>query len=139
MYARDWRGRFRGSGGGGRRGASSTRRKSGGGRKVTVSQLKNGRKTRLSKKRTVLTGFQTRGTLNLISGNRAGQRLRPGSPINGNKNRRYVSRTQTVLSGGAKLTGGLLSVSPAGRTHSAIVNRRSGGKPKAGYIVEYSS
>jgi len=138
-YARDWRGRFAGSGGGRSRGASSTRRKSGSGRSVKVSQLKNGRKTKISRKRMVATGLQTRGTIGVFTGNRAPRMLRPGSPVRGNKNMRYVSRTHTVLTGGGKLLGGLQAVSPAGRAHSAIVNRRSGGKPKSGYIVEYGN
>ena len=157
-YIRGDKGRFagsirRGSGGRGstalrRRAAGFTQTSAGkGGRQyiqrnaagtlrvVTVQQIKNGRL--VTPKDSVLTRRAVGGRTTVIRSpfGATGARNRVGSPLDGNKNRRYVSRTHAVT-----------RVSPypdvrgAGRATSAVSARRAAKRdtlPKSGYVVTY--
>lgn len=114
---RDWRGRWT-SGGGFTSGNSSTVKAIGQKKTARITKLKNGSPTK--------AGFIARGNLKVRA-------TRIGSPLNGNKNVRYISRTNLV----ARTPIGRAPIRGVGR----YVSRRgatAATQPKTGYIVNYS-
>jgi hypothetical protein len=114
--ARDWRGRWT-SGGGFTAGNSSTVK--------AVGQKKTARVTKLKKGKPQKAGFIARSNLKVRA-------TKIGSPLNGNPNVRYVSRTNLVARTGI----GRAPIRGVGR----YVSRRgatAATQPKTGYIVQY--
>lgn len=104
-------------------------------RVVTVQQIKNGKL--VTPKDSVMTRRAVGGRTPVARSpfGATGARNRVGSPLGGDKNVRYVSRTHTVTR---------ISRAPAdrsvGRAHSAVAAKRAarrGTLPRNGYVVTY--
>jgi hypothetical protein len=130
VYTRAETGRIGGQRAGARRYVSSRR---GSTRDALVFKVgKNGRPTSSPPR----DNMMTRGAVG------KGTRTRPGSPIGGNKNVRYVSSVTAASRSvpGHIALGGRGRV--VGRAHSASVTRRAargGGGPRNGYVVMYGA
>lgn len=123
--ARDWRGRF--ASGSGLGGAPSRTVKVRGG-SASVTKLKKGGGA--VKPGRIATNVAAGRPTSLLT-----RRARVGSPISGNKNVRYVSRTNAVARGG--LTTGAIP-----RAAGRAVSRRGASRstaPKGGYVVSYNT
>ena len=133
VYTRPETGRIGGQQVGARRYVSSRR---GSTRDALVFKVgKNGRPTRTPPRDSMMT----RAAVG------KGTRLRPGSPIRGNRNVRYVSPITAASRTGpgyAVLGGPLATARLAGRAHSAATLRvaaRGGRNPQTGYVVMYGA
>lgn len=116
---RDWRGRWT-SGGGFTAGNSVQMKGFGKNRNMRITQLKNGKPVKPGR---------------IAKANAAYRIGRVGSPLNGNKNVRYVSRTHAALRL-ASTAQPNLDLRGAGR----YVSRRgatAATQPKTGYIIQY--
>lgn len=146
--ARDWRGRFA-SGGGGGWSVGMTGTAKGGTRTTVVGKLprkgvelqtpggQRGRFYATKKEAILVSRVHRDGSTSVpgrfVGGNLAARKI--GSPIGGNKNLRYASRTNVIASSTGWLSPGLRGVGRYTSRRGAIALNTPGSAPRSGYVV----